>query len=129
MTGLCFEMLDKKLKALLKTTYISSEFKALLPLICSLWNLWSAISPAWLKMNGAWNKIKNYELFEFNLFVSIRIDSEDVPKDIIQLFLRSFLQNLNNKGFKFSFIQISFWSNIIFVEIFLQFTPNQFNES
>ena len=73
MTPLCLGMLDKKLKALLKTTYISSAVNELLPLICSLWNLWRAISPAWLKMKGAYFIIKNLRIIRTQ-FVCFRRD-------------------------------------------------------
>lgn len=53
------------------------------------------------------NKIKNYELFELNVSVSVWVYSEDVPEDVIKFLLRSFLKNFNDEGLDFGLIQVS----------------------
>ncbi len=58
-------------------------------------------------MKGAYDKINNYKLVEFSLFVSIGVDSEEVPEDIVQLSLSIFLKNFNNESSQILFGQVS----------------------
>lgn len=58
-------------------------------------------------MKGAYDKINNYKLVKFSLFVSIGVDSEEVPEDIVQLSLSIFLKNFNNESSQILFGQVS----------------------
>jgi hypothetical protein len=45
------------------------------------------------------NKLKNYELEEVNLTTSIRVDSEHVFDNIVNLLLRGLSKSISNNGF------------------------------
>lgn len=57
-------------------------------------------------MNGAYVNDKNYELFELDVPVAVRVVSEHVPEDVLEFPLCGFLQNFPYHGLQLGFLQI-----------------------
>ena len=63
------------------------------------------------------------------MLVSVWVHSEDVPEHVVKFFLRGFLQDFNDEGLDFSFVQISLRSLVVLIKVFFKFSPNQLDKS
>lgn len=71
---------------------------------------------------------KGSEFVELSFPILVRINSEEVPENIIKLSLSAFVKNFNNESLQVSNCQVSFASFVILIKVNLQFTPNQQDE-
>lgn len=72
---------------------------------------------------------KIYEFVELSLLVSVRINSEQVPEDVIEFSLGSLVQNFNDEASEIGIVQVSLASRVIFIEVDLQFAPDSLDEA
>lgn len=86
---------SKKLYAPFNTAYSWSSFMVLFPFSCYLWNRCKDISAACFKINGAYGLSNIYELLEVQLLVVVAVHAEQVPKYVVELALRTLVQDLN----------------------------------
>ena len=62
-------------------------------------------------------KDERSEFLEIDLFVGVWIDSEEIPENVVQFSFSCFVQDFDDKESKLSFIQESFGSLVVFVEV------------
>lgn len=70
-----------------------------------------------------------YEFSEIDLFVAVRVNSEQVPENVVQLSLRSFVKDFNYEGLKLFFFQVGLGSIVILIKVFFKLSPNSFDKS
>lgn len=65
---------------------------------------------------------------ELNGSVSVGVDSEQVPEDVLEFPSGVFVKDFNDESFKIVFSQVSLGSSIIPVEVSSKLTPDSINE-
>eukprot|EP00178_Gracilaria_changii_P011450 TRINITY_DN3262_c0_g1_i1.p1 TRINITY_DN3262_c0_g1~~TRINITY_DN3262_c0_g1_i1.p1 ORF type:complete len:168 (+),score=27.12 TRINITY_DN3262_c0_g1_i1:246-749(+) len=66
---------------------------------------------------------------ELNLFVSIRVNSEHIPENVVELSFSGLIQNFNGELFQFFIVKVTLLRLIVFVEVSFEFIPNGIDKS
>lgn len=71
---------------------------------------------------------KKYEFREVNFFVGVRVNSEQVPEDVVKFSFSCFVQDFNDESSEFGFIEESLLALIVFIKVDLELVPNGIHE-
>ena len=66
-----------------------------------------------------------YKLFELSFVIGVNVHSRHVPEDIIQFVLRCLIEDVSDKLFQLFICQVVLSSDIVFIKVFSQFSPNE----
>ena len=69
-----------------------------------------------------------YELVELDLSVGVRVYSEEVPEDVVELLFSSFVKHLDNEESDLRGSKVAFLALVVFIEIHFKFIPNRAKE-
>lgn len=73
-------------------------------------------------------KNERSELAELNLSVGVRVYSEEVPEDVVELFFSSFVKDLNDEEPDLRSSKVAFLALVVFIEIHFKLIPNRVKE-